>query len=330
MGKIDRLVSIVVPCHNAEDWIGDTIRSALSQTDVETELILVDDGSVDRSVERARAVAGERLRVLRQARGGASRARNAGTAAAAGPFIQYLDADDVLYSGTLRKRLDALTVTGSDVAYCNWVRLEPQEGGGYREGDPIHRVLGPRPDVELLDDAWWPPGAVLYRRSLIDKILPWRVDLPVIQDARFLLDAALAGARFAHANHVGLEYRVRHDSLSRHDQRAFLEDCFRSGAELHERWGLEGTLDPQRRRALLRLYGYLARSFFVVDRARLADVLQHARRLDKHFVPPEPRSLRVVSRIVGYPAAEHVASAWRRLKRLAPPEPGRRPSQPRI
>lgn len=304
------LISVVIPCHNAELWLEETLRSVLAQA-VSTELVVVDDGSSDRSVEIAESVGGRALRLIRQSRAGVSRARNVGTAAARGTFIQYLDADDALTAGSLAPKLLALTDTGADVAYSDWVYWQERPDGSFGAGETIRRTLGPRPDVEIFLDKWWPLGALLYRRSLVDRLLPWREDLPIIQDARFLLDAALAGGRFVHVPIVGARYRVHLTSLSRRDPREFLEDCYRNGSELHHRWEREGTFDAERRHGMVRLYDYLARSFFPIDRGRFAQLAREVTSLEPGFVPGASPSLRTFATLFGYPSAEYLAGWWR-------------------
>jgi len=312
-------VSVIIPCRNAEAWVGETIASVVSQADVSCELIVVDDGSEDRSAEIASTSAAGKLTLIRQEASGVSRARNVGTAAASAPLLQYLDADDVLMPGTLAARVSALDQSQADVAYCDWQRWQRGTNGVFGAGEDVRRVLGDRPDLELLDDAWWPPGALMYRRALVDRLLPWREDLPVIQDARFQQDAAFAGARFVHVASLGLRYRVHdNESLSRRDPVAFIDDCFLNISDLHERWEAAGTLDEARRRALLRGYSFVVRSYFQRNRAKFDSALDRARTLDPRFVPDGPRSLRLLSRAVGYRAAEHVAAGWRaaRMKSL--------------
>jgi len=309
----DGRVAVVIPCYNAAPWIAETLNAVAAQRGVSTEVVLVDDGSDDDSVAIARSVAlPSPLQIIRQERGGVSRARNAGTAATSAPFVQYVDADDVLLPGTLAARVAALEKTGADVAYTDFVEWRQQDDGSFAEGQVRARVLGPRPDTEILVDAWWPPGALLYRRSLIDRILPWREDLPIIQDARFLLDAALAGAAFTHLGHCGLRYRVHsNQSLSRRDPRAFVDDCYRSIADVDRLWRETHGLDDARRRALVRCYGSLARSYFPIDRERFASVLSRLLELDPAYLPDSPRHFRWLSQMLGYERAEHVA-AWLR------------------
>jgi glycosyltransferase involved in cell wall biosynthesis len=311
-------VSVIIPCHNAEDWIEETLRSALEQEGIEIEVVVVDDGSTDKSIERVQGVGDERVIVVQQAQAGASRARTMGTARSRGPFLQYLDADDVLLPGALRARVDALVETDADVAYSDWVRYEQGPGGEFREAEVNAKSLGPQPEIQLFTDAWWPPGALLYRRSIVERIGAWREDLPIIQDARFQLDAALMGAQFVHTPGIALRYRVRGGtSLSRRDPRAFLEDCYLNARQIHSRWERDGGLDSERRRALVKVYGHLARAFYPVDRSRFREITQEFHVLAPGQVPGGHWPLRLVSRVLGYPRAEWVASVWRDAKRLA-------------
>jgi len=311
-------VSVVIPCYNSQAWIAETLRSVIDQQDVSLQIVVVDDGSTDDSVGVAREAGGNAIEIIQQPNAGVSAARNTGTAAARGEFIQYLDADDLLTPGTLQARVSALTETGTDVAYTDWTRWERQSDGSFAEGGTISRTLGPRPDVDLLTDFWWPPGALLYRRSLVDRIGPWKEWLPVIQDARFLLDAALCDGAFVYVHGVGMKYRVHGaNSLSRRDGRAFLHDIYANASELQRAWEQVAELDPARRQALVKVYAQLARAYFPLDRARFHLMVGHLRHLDPTFVPEKPAGLRALSRLVGYPAAEHLASWWRGLKGAA-------------
>src|SRR5437899_10903778 len=91
------LVSILIPAYNAERWIGDTIQSALTQTWPRTEMIIVDDGSRDRTLRVACQFASRNVSVVTQENQGASAARDRAFELGQGAYIQWLDAD-VLFS----------------------------------------------------------------------------------------------------------------------------------------------------------------------------------------------------------------------------------------
>jgi len=90
------VVSVIMPAYNAEAYLGRAAESVLSQTFTDLELLIVDDGSSDRTVEVARRLADRdrRVRVLQQSNAGPGPARNTGFGAAAGRLLAFLDSDD--------------------------------------------------------------------------------------------------------------------------------------------------------------------------------------------------------------------------------------------
>jgi glycosyltransferase involved in cell wall biosynthesis len=90
------LVSILIPARNAQQWIADTIESALSQTWTKKEIVVVDDGSTDQTFQIAKRFASKTVRVVTQANQGAAAARNTAFSMCQGDYIQWLDADDLL------------------------------------------------------------------------------------------------------------------------------------------------------------------------------------------------------------------------------------------
>ncbi len=90
------LVSILIPAYNAEAWIAETIQSALGQTWPQKEIIVVDDGSTDRTLTMARQFVSQGVSVISQQNQGAAAARNRAFSASEGQYIQWLDADDLM------------------------------------------------------------------------------------------------------------------------------------------------------------------------------------------------------------------------------------------
>jgi glycosyltransferase involved in cell wall biosynthesis len=102
------LVSILIPAYNAEEWIADTIRSAIGQTWPNKEIIVVDDGSKDRTAEVARSFASKQLSVVTNENQGAAATRNHALQLSQGDYIQWLDADDLLAADKIERQLAAL------------------------------------------------------------------------------------------------------------------------------------------------------------------------------------------------------------------------------
>ena len=108
-----KLVSILIPAYNAEKWIGETIRSAVNQTWPRTEIIIVDDGSSDGTVEVARSFECSSIKVVTQQNSGPCVARNVAYALSQGDFIQWLDADDLLAPDKIERQMQRIENDGN-------------------------------------------------------------------------------------------------------------------------------------------------------------------------------------------------------------------------
>jgi len=103
--------------------------------------------------------------------------------------------------------------------------------------------------------------------------------------------------------------------LSRRDQHEFVEGCVRNAQMVEEHWLNTTGLNPERRELLLQVYSQAARFFFEYDRLRFNDIYAKLLSLDRTYSPSGPSMLRLLSRWIGYPRAEAVALAYRKLKR---------------
>jgi glycosyltransferase involved in cell wall biosynthesis len=99
-------ISVIVPVYNGEKWIGQCIENILCQTHKNTEIIVVDDGSTDRTAEIAAGYPA--VTVIRQENQGQSVARNVGASAATGDYIHFMDVDDLLERNYYALMVDAL------------------------------------------------------------------------------------------------------------------------------------------------------------------------------------------------------------------------------
>jgi GT2 family glycosyltransferase len=140
-------VSVVVPAYNAEATILATIRSVLAQTLPDFELIVIDDGSTDGTVERLAGLADPRLRVHSYDNGGLPTARNRGIALASGEFVAFLDADDEWTPDKLEDQMAALERRGDAGVAYSWTRFVDEDGRDlyaqrpvFFEGD-VYRAL---------------------------------------------------------------------------------------------------------------------------------------------------------------------------------------------
>jgi len=100
-------VSILIPAYNAENWIADTLESAIAQTWPHKEIIVVDDGSTDETLAIARRFEPKGVRVVTQPNQGAAAARNKAFSLSRGDYIQWLDADDLLSRDKVTRQMQA-------------------------------------------------------------------------------------------------------------------------------------------------------------------------------------------------------------------------------
>jgi len=164
------LISIVMPCFNAEHYLDETISCVLSQTYSNFELLIVDDGSSDCtwSILSELAKSDHRLVIFHQQNNGPFPARNLALQHAKGEFIAFLDADDFWSPDCLEKLYKALITANADLSYCGWQNVV--ENG---EDGPLY--VPPAYEQSNIHEAFikgcpWPIHAALTRRSIVNQL----------------------------------------------------------------------------------------------------------------------------------------------------------------
>lgn len=114
------LISIIIPAHNSEKYIERCVTSALDSTYKNIEVIVVDDGSKDNTVPICRNIKDARLKVIENAWGGVSVARNTGIMAAKGIYISFIDSDDRIAEEEVELLLKNAEKYQSDITFCNY------------------------------------------------------------------------------------------------------------------------------------------------------------------------------------------------------------------
>lgn len=309
-------ISVIIPYYNAEPYLAETVNSVFQQTFTKYEIIIIDDGSQDHTRQIIESF-GSKVQAEYHPNRGVSVARNRGTQLAQGQFIQYLDADDLLRPNALEKRVNALLTTGADVAYSDWQRLEEQEGNTFQPGEVVAKRIEEvhsDPQIALFTQFWAPPAALLYRHTIVRAIGGWNETLPIIQDARFLLDAALVGGKFVYIPGVGADYRVhRKNSLSRRNPVQFVEDCYRNACQVEAYWTTHGGLTLERCAALAQVYDYTARTFFAMQQPIFDENLQRLYFVKPGFQFHFPKIAGLLSTMLGYSGARMVLKLMNKL-----------------
>lgn len=221
-------VSVVVPVHNAAEFLPGTLEALLAQTLPSMEIVLSDDGSTDGSAALCRRFAAEhpgKVRVVEGPAAGVSVARNRALDAARGEWIGFCDADDVPYPDLYRRLLELAEREGADLALCAFQWAHPGRKDGPAVAFPYRGtvVLEGRKDVErrfflpLLRMAWGYRGNVfcgLFRRAAVEEAgLRFVPRLAVGEDHVFLLDYLLRARRVAATDEILYDY-VQHPGNS--------------------------------------------------------------------------------------------------------------------
>lgn len=186
------LVSVVIPAFNAERFIGETLDAVLRQTYHNIEVIVVDDGSTDRTAEVVRECAQRdpRIRLYLQSNLGPSETRNIAIAKSKGEFIAPLDADDIWYPEKIRKQVDCMLRFGPNTGVVySWTAYLNEEGsltGGFSARTDEGRVF-----LRLLCSNFIATGSVpLIRRSCLAEVGGYRPEFVGLEDKELFLRIA--------------------------------------------------------------------------------------------------------------------------------------------
>lgn len=161
-------VSVVMPVYNVEAYVGEAIRSVLDQSFRDFELIVVDDGGADGSIEICRGYSDPRIRIVSQANRGLAAARNTGIAAATGDYVAFLDADDRWDAHKLMLHVIHLNASGPvDLSYAGSRMINAS-------GRPIGvsqqpRLAGVKPKHILMRNPVGNGSAAVIRRSALER-----------------------------------------------------------------------------------------------------------------------------------------------------------------
>jgi glycosyltransferase involved in cell wall biosynthesis len=188
------LVSILIPCYNAEQWLAETLRSALAQTWSNKEIIVIDDGSCDRSFAIAQTFVSSGIKVIQQPNRGASAARNRALAEAQGEFIQYLDADDLLAPDKIERQVNDLGSRRDCVVAGEWARFHYHPDEATFTPELLWREMTP---IEWLVCAWeeckmMHPAAWLVPRAIAQQAGEWNEALSLNDDGEYFCRIILA------------------------------------------------------------------------------------------------------------------------------------------
>lgn len=216
------LISVVMPAYNAERYVGAAISGILAQTYPEVELIVVDDGSTDRTPEIVRAY-GSLLRYIRQENAGSAAARNVGMAAASGEFIALCDSDDIFAPLYLERMLAAYR----------------EAGGGRRfvmSNGQIYTDVGTSHGRQTIGSRYYPyekqrlamlqqnfvPYTTLFPTQMARELDGFAAEVKMNEDWDFFLRAVFAGWLVEYQREPLVDYRWTPGAKTTNTERARL------------------------------------------------------------------------------------------------------------
>ena len=226
-GKMNKLVSILIPAYNAENWINETIKSALNQVWPSKEIIIVDDGSKDNTYNYARKYESKNVKIKRQENRGACAARNTALELAQGDYVQWLDADDLLAPDKISRQLgynngeiapDILLSSSFGTFYYCIKRAKFTPHRLWQDLSPVDYFL-----FKFDENIWMNPAVFLVSREITEKAGPWDEKLTRDDDGEYFCRVVSVCKMVKFISDAKCYYRVGNISLSKNTTEKAME-----------------------------------------------------------------------------------------------------------
>jgi len=205
------LISVIMPCYNAQNYIAAAIESVLAQTHQRLELIIINDGSTDASEKVIQEFSDHRIRYFYQNNSGQCIASNFGLKEANGDYIKFFDADDIMNEDHLAAQLERLSHHDDCIASCAWGRFYDGDVQSakfvpetvWRDMPPLEWIKAALRQKYDMMGAWvW-----LIPRKIIDKAGGWDERLSLNNDFEFSMRLLMHADEILFAPEAKLYYR---------------------------------------------------------------------------------------------------------------------------
>lgn len=347
------LVSILIPCYNAEEWIEQAIDSALHQTYNNIEVIVIDDGSTDNSLEMIKSFDGQIFWSTSSNHGG-NFTRNCLLELSKGEWLQYLDSDDYLFSDKIARQVEFLTQNPEiDIVYSPIVfqhqshvvetTLKNRENNNRENNnrdnrkkyissptavlnlespnDVIQEVLPiPQPhDPWVLLARWYLPqtGSPLWRKQAIVDVGGWKEKQICCQEHELYLRLLQGNKKFGYFGVGGSVYRQWSETtVCKKNQAQTYRRRLEITDKLEQHLQKTQQLTELRRDAINQARFECARIIWLTDKCWAKEIIQQIRNQDLTFVPfgsCAPEVYRLMYQFLGFDFAETLAAFKRSL-----------------
>lgn len=206
------LISVIIPAYNAEKTIKETIKSVLNQTISDFEILVINDGSQDGTVEIVESITDSRIKLFSYPNAGPQKTRNRGIHHASGDYIALLDADDRWTPDKLASQLKALQDNPQAAVAYSWTDYIDESDQFLRPGPHIHASGDIFPQL-LLADCIGSGSNPLIRQQALAEVGNFDESLPAAQDWEMWLRLA-ARYPFVVVPEVQVFYRISGNSWS--------------------------------------------------------------------------------------------------------------------
>ena len=311
-------VSIVIPCRNGAAWLGEAIESCLGQSWANRQIIVVDNGSTDGSLDLAKRYEARAVSVIECGRAGASAARNVGLKQADGDLIQFLDADDILDTDKIRRQVERLNAApAATVASGAWVRFAHDPSEAVFAPEAVWRDFAPE---DFLIASWLGGGMMpnfswLTPRAVIERAGPWNETLSVYDDGEFFCRVVLASSGIAFCADARGYYRsAGAPTLSKRRDSAALASAF-TAVDLSCRHLLQRCNSAAALKACATHYQRFAYDAY----PRAAELVAQAEKRAAELGGSELRAgggpaFQMLARALGWKLSKRAQLAWRTLR----------------
>ena len=244
MDREKALASIIVPMHNAEDYICETLASILSESEIPIEIIVVNDESTDASLNQVLNFSDRRIRVIEGPGRGAAAAMNAGFAEARGEIVMHCDADDLYPEGRIRRQVAWLIANPEYAAVCGSFSTIDSKGR------PISDLPCAGESAEITEElrngvVRTSLGTYAIRRVLLDRVGEFREYFESSYDIDMQLRFSEVG-RIAYVPDIFYVWRVHASSITHQQSNVVMEFFEQTALDFQLQRRISGSDDLQR------------------------------------------------------------------------------------
>lgn len=212
------LVSVIIPCYNASEHLGEALHSVLRQSYTHLEIVVINDGSTDNTEEVVNSFSDNRIVYFCQENKGQCAASNLGIEKSTGDYVKFFDADDIMNEKHIELQLMRLNGSKNCIASCEW--------GRFYDGNPGSAVFKPEVVWRDLEPLQWLKASLQQKYDMMGAWI-WLIPRPLLQTAGGWDERLSLNNDF--------EFSIR---LLLHAQMVL----FCAGAKIYYRSGMEGAL----------------------------------------------------------------------------------------